>query len=155
MISKVLKVIAMISLIASASNLFGKHASGDQIQVQDVKLIIPNGWTLHQNARDQGNIILGFKNNENYLRLYVAPRTEVAREELFLNHGAQLLYRDSSDKFSLGWERIHTSHVLQNRESFTSGFLLELNGYTYYGYSTSQSLSQADANVSSFLSQMN
>ena len=74
-----LAVTLVCSLFATAGAWAASAQAGDDIGVQDMVLTVPDGWKLHQDARDEGTIILGFSSGDEYLTLFVRQQSGWAR----------------------------------------------------------------------------
>ncbi len=130
--------------------------AGETIAVQDMQLTVPDGWRLSQDAKDQGTIVLGFKNGTEDLTLYVKGQTGMDMRSVFVN-GSEVV----SDVRNVARNRF-TWKVLETRKSFTprnttysiASFMTELNGATYYGYSRAGTQAKALENVTAFLGEL-
>jgi hypothetical protein len=128
--------------------------AGDTIQVQDMTLTVPDGWSLRQDAKDDGTIILGFENGAKYLTLYVKHQTGLDMHQIFVN-GSQIVHDvHAVPRNRYTWNVLETSKSLTERTNFIASFLTEVDGYSYYGYTRGTSSVDAMASVTSFLNSL-
>lgn len=141
--------------ILLGTRAFGADAkAGDTIQVQDMVLTLPDGWSLRQDAKDEGTIILGFENGTKYLTLYVKHQTGLDMHQIFVN-GSRIVrdvYAVPRNRYN--WNVLETSKAVTERTNFIASFLTEVNGYSYYGYGRGASSADALETVTSFLNSL-
>jgi hypothetical protein len=142
----------LVSLLLTPSAMAREASAGDVIGIQDMNLTVPDGWSLRQDAKDEGTIILGFEKGTEYLTIFVKQQV-IDMRSVFVN-GSQIV-RDirSMPRNSFDWKVLETTKSLSNplRTSYVASFLAEHNGYSYYGYSKAASNQVAMDNVNSFL----
>lgn len=139
-----------VCLSLSASVLAREAGAGDVIGVQDMNLTIPDGWSLRQDAKDEGTIILGFEKGTSYLTLFVKQQP-IDMRTVFVN-GSQIV-RDirSQPRNSFDWKVLETSKTSSRATQYVASFLTTHNGNSYYGYSRGASSQAAMDNVNLFL----
>lgn len=128
--------------------------AGDTIQIQEMMLTVPDGWSLRQDAKDQGTIILGFENGAKYLTIYVRQATGLDMRTIFVN--GSTIVRDvravPRDRYT--WNVLETTKAVTERTNYVASFLTEHNGYSYYGYARGASSADALESVTTFLNSL-
>lgn len=127
---------------------------GDTIRLQEMVLTVPEGWSLRQDAKDDGMIILGFEKGAEYVTLFVKQETGLDMRALFVN-GSRIV-RDVRDvsRNEHAWKVIETSKQTSGRTTYVAAFLTEKNGHSYYGYGRGNSSATALEAVTSFLQEL-
>lgn len=149
-IAKWICTIACVLLI-SPSAFSASATGGDTIQIQDMTLTIPPDWTLTQDAKDDGTILLGFANGPRYITLYVKHLTGINMRQMFVN-GSQVVRDIRPESYNQRpWNILETSRAVSGSTTYVAAFLTELNGYSYYGYSRGSSSADAIGITSTFL----
>ncbi len=97
---------------------------------------VPAGWSLIQDATSDDTIILGFASGDAYTTVYVKKSASESMDSLFKN-GSTVSYADDNKIFGkYTWKVIDASKRTGSKDNFISGFMLQQNGYTYFGYSS-------------------
>jgi hypothetical protein len=135
-----------------ASSFRVVEARNDIIQIQDMELAVPEGWTLQQDAEDQGTIILGFANQDEYLTFYVRQNAEIDMHEMFVNGSS--IVRDVFEypRTGYNWKAMQTEKSSAKSTAYVSAFKTEHDGFTYFGYSRAGSAERSLEVVNTFLS---
>ncbi len=120
--------------------------NGDTIKVQDMRLVIPNGWAIKQDAVNDDRIILLLSNGSQSVSLYVSPKAIPDMRAMFVTSGAQVVKEERGESIGYHqWQRLDSRKILQtsardlSKTTHVGAFRLEYNGYTYYGYGSAQS----------------
>lgn len=118
--------------------------------IQNVRLVMPAGYRLHQDAVDADVIVLGFTNDTNHLNFFVRRELALDMKSIFVN-GSQIV-RDvhTEPRGMFNW------NVMQTRKNGTTpvhvtAFWMEYLGSTYYGYTAAASEGAADTVAMAFL----
>lgn len=121
------------------------------IQIQDMQLALPGGWTLQQDAEDQGTIILGFASGDEYLTFYVRAEADLDMHATFAN--GSRIERDVFDypRSSFAWKVMQTSKPSRSATNYMSAFKTDFLGFTYYGYSRAMTAERSLEIINSFL----
>jgi len=123
------------------------------VALQDLRVQVPSGWALHQNALSNGTVILGFHQNEDFVNLYVSAGAVDAKG--MFGHESQLIHEANEAMGPLNWKTILTSRTLPTREvAFVKGFWSTMNGHAYFGYAKAGSKEAAIKNAEAFLAGM-
>lgn len=133
----------------STSNPTGTvNIQGSSIQFQDLKLTIPAGWKLHQDAINNGTMIIAFEKGDAYFRLYARAGAAAPMQGIFVN-GSQVVKPERDESIAgRSWKRIET-----RKDSVSvAGFMTTFNGHTYFGFGRSGSAEAASAAATEFLS---
>lgn len=129
-------------------------AAGDVIQVQDMQLTVPAGWSLRQDAKDDGTIILGFERGAEYLTLYVKGVTGLDMRAIFNNGSTVVRDVRQMPRNSYNWKVLETSKSTTGRTAYVASFLTEHNGASYYGYARGASSQAAIDAATAFLTEL-
>lgn len=143
-----------LSWLAGQTAPAAPAAGGDNIAVQDMVLTVPEGWSLKQDAKDDGTIILGFAKGSEYLTLYVKRATSLDMRQIFVNGSTVVRDVRNLPRNRFTWKVLETSKTAANRTNHVASFLTELNGYSYYGFSRSADGTRSMENVSTFLTEL-
>jgi hypothetical protein len=148
-------VLLSFSLVQAPEAMAREAVAGDQIQVQDMTLTVPDGWRLRQDARDEGTIILGFEKGSEYVTLFVSQNA-VDMRAMFVNGSTVVRDIRSAPRNTFDWRVLETSKTLSNpsRTTYVASFLATLNGNSYYGYGRGASSQTAMDNVNHFLNNL-
>lgn len=131
-----------------ASNPTGTiDIQGSTIQFQDLKLTVPAGWKLHQDALNDGTLIIAFEKDSEYFRLYARQGAAATLQSIFVN-GSQVVKAEREETIgSRSWKRIET----QKNAVSVAGFQTTYNGHTYFGFGRAGSVDAASAAATLFL----
>jgi len=143
-----------LPLFAAEAALAAEVQAGDNIAIQDMVLTVPEGWSLKQDAKDGGTIILGFANGAEYLNIYVKQTTGLDMRQVFVNGSTVLRDVRNLPRNRFTWKVLETSKAAASRTNYVASFLTELNGYSYYGFSRSADGTRSMDNVSTFLTEL-
>ncbi len=148
---RLLSAVIVASVFLSTGARAIQASGGDVLQVQDLVLTVPEDWKLHQDAKDNGKIILGFSKGNVYTTIYLAEATGLDMNAIFVNDSEieQAMREESFNAYS--WKRLDTSKELSSTKYYISSFLLENEGYSYYGYTKATSLTESQTNAALFL----
>ena len=141
-----------LSGVATAAPFSSGSDNAQVIQIQDMELAVPPGWTLEQDAEDQGTIILGFANGDDYLTFFVKREFDLDMHAMFANSAN--IIRDVFDypRTSFNWKAMQTSKASRRSTAYVASFKTDYDGFTYYGYSRSANSSRSMEIINSFLS---
>ena len=146
-------VCVWLSLPASSLAVGGTDEEFATIRIQDMTLTVPAGWSLQQNAKDEGTIILGFAKDQEYLTIYVKQQTGLDMKRIF-NNGTTVV-RDiyQIDRNTYRWKGLDTAKQSLNVEAsmYVTSFMTEHQGFSYYGYARTGSQARSGAIVNEFL----
>lgn len=144
-----------LGLVAAPEAMAREAVAGDQIQIQDMTLTVPDGWRLRQDAKDEGTVILGFEKGSEYVTLFVSQRS-VDMRAMFVNGSTVVRDIRSAPRNSFEWRVLETSKTLANpaRTTYVASFLTTLNGNSYYGYGRAASSQNAIDCVNQFLNNL-
>jgi hypothetical protein len=127
------------------------------IVVQDMRLTMPAGWKIKQDAIDDGRIVLVIRNGTRALSLYVAKQA-IDMRGTFAANGAQVSKPERAENIAgRSWQRLDAvKNLSTGAKGFSGGknvaaFKTELNGATYYGYGTGASAAEAETAVTEVL----
>jgi hypothetical protein len=128
---------------------------GDTIAIQDLTLTVPTGWTLKQDAKDEGTIILGFAKGTQSITIFVKQATDIDMKAMFATNGATVV-RDVRTVPYNGhtWNVLETSKRLGSRTNYVASFLGQHEGHSYYGYSRGDASPAALQAVEAFLGEL-
>ncbi len=123
------------------------EVNGTSILLQDMKLTIPEGWTLHQDADQDGILILAFAHDEKYFRIYVKKGDLPEMRATFAN-GSKIIKDERVEHIgSLDWRRIDTAMDGVSISAFAATY----KGHVYYGLGRASSQQPAENTVREFL----
>jgi len=127
------------------------------LAVQDMRLAVPAGWKVRQDAVDEGRIVLVLRNGTRALSLYVG-RLSVDLRTTFASTGSQVTKAERAESIGgRSWQRLDAGKNLNTGAKGFSGqknvaaFKTDLNGTTYYGYGTGTTAAEAEAAVTEIL----
>lgn len=143
-----------LPLLAAEAALAAEAQAGDNIAIQDMVLTVPEGWSLKQDAKDDGTIILGFANGAEYLTIYVKQATGLDMRQVFVNGSTVVRDVRNMPRNRFTWKVLETSKATASRTNYVASFLTELNGFSYYGFSRSADGTRSMDNVSTFLTEL-
>jgi len=146
--------LVVLSVTLTTSPLTARTVNaGEEIQLQDMTLVVPDGWHLSQDAKDASTIILGFKNGSEYITVYVKQGIGMNMRSVFVN--GSTVIRDVFDypRSGYNWRAMQTSKSAPSAlaPTFVSAFMTEHAGFTYYGYSRASDASRSFDIVNTFL----
>ena len=127
---------------------------GDVIQLQDMQLTVPDGWSLRQDAKDDGSIILGFEKGAEYLTIYVKGQTGLDMRSIFVNGSTVVRDVRTLPRNSYNWKVLETSKSTSGRTAYVASFLVEHNGASYYGYARAANSTAAMDVANAFLAEL-
>jgi hypothetical protein len=129
---------------STAANPDGHYdINGANVVVQDLAFTIPSGWTLHQDAVDNGSVILGFARGADYFRIYLKKSAGAFSLGSVVAGGTA-----RSEKIGArDWQRLDA----QTGQVAVAAFSLELQGHVYWGFGRAASAATAAEAVTSFL----
>lgn len=121
------------------------------VVLKDMKFMVPQGWTLFQNALSESTILVGFSKGNDLVNLYVDPKQTPDLKEIF-GFGAKIVSESTGEKLGpFQWRTLTTSKATGGVTYYVKGFLTQFNGNVYFGYSRSTDRTIAEANASAFL----
>jgi hypothetical protein len=129
------------------------------VRISELTLTLPAGWSVAQQAVNEGIGIVGLANAEKYVTIYAKPGIGLSMNSLFVN-GAQVRGAERTQRVgAYDWRLIDTTKTVPNRVPmagtyYVTGFLLEKNGQSYYGYSRATSAAAAAAQVEEILNSL-
>jgi len=160
----VLWMIALSSVVLGASSPAQSQSlsrlvlSNGTILLPGMQLSPPRGWRLHQDAIADGTLLLGFSKGDDYVTLYVRHQTGLLFKKIFQNDVEVEDYLPEDRHGDFTWQNLVTSKASENsvgrQTLFMNSFMRQSGGFTYYGYSRSDSKAGAMEATASFLDGM-
>src|SRR5688572_25277400 len=103
--------VAIFSLPLTAASL---DESG-HLTIHDIKFQVPQGWKLHQNAKSESTVLVGFNQGADYLQILVDPSQSIEMKDVF-GHDAEILEGVSTEAHGpFQWEVIETSKTPERK----------------------------------------
>ncbi len=126
----------------------------DVVALGQIRLELPAGWTLAQTADNAGTRIIVLQKGLEFVTFYKQAVTGLSLSQFASSEAATVQAEASSDINDLTWKRMAFSMNPRSGASkvFTSSFLMEFRGTTYWGASHAPSLAGANSNAELFLS---
>lgn len=132
------------------SSLISTNDGGKIIQIQEIKIKVPQNWIIHQQGSAGGILFAGFKSGNEYFRIY-ARQGSVTTQELIDAQRVQVTTPEAAQTYGgLSWGVLSYRTRSQNPISATA-FSAVKNGFAYYGYSPSLNATSAASTVQTFL----
>lgn len=143
----------------------GNAGAASGLAIKELRLSLPQGWKMDQDALAGDTLLFGFANGSEYLTLYAKAKTGIEMKSIFVNGSTVVSDLRTEAKGRLQWKRLETSKAAPTTVTgvgtgsikgmqYLSSFMAEHNGVTYYGYSRSADSAKAKANVEAFLSNL-
>jgi len=125
----------------------------ENVALQDIILEVPQGWTVHQEAADNGTLLIGFANGRDYARFYVKRSGDLDFKGLF-GPGVQIVKAETLEAGPFDWDTIEATRPATGdvKAAHTFAFRADFRGHVYYGYSAGSSVAAARATAERFLS---
>lgn len=149
-----------VVLCAAASAQTARTAlnKGQAVAVQNIRLELPAGWSVHQDALVDNRLVFGFAKGTDFVNLYIQPSENLNFDSIFVN-GSEVV-RD----WRLEPRSIFTWRILETKKqipvkgraetSYVSAFATEYLGHLYYGYARSSSADSAREIMTAFMDNM-
>ena len=152
---RILAAVALMGLLLATNGMARDAAPGDQIQIEDVVLTVPDGWYLKQDAKDVQTVILGFRNGEQSFALYARPGSTLDMHDMFVN-GSRIVEDVTRVPLrGFEWDVLKTEKSAEDKSTqHVAAFKGVVNGNVVYGFAKADSRSSADTALMDFLDGM-
>ena len=111
---------------------------GGAVQIGDLKIEAPGGWSLHQQASANGVIFAGFTNGSGYVRFYYKKGVQNLDIRQIFPGASRTAGSGFESAGKLNWEQMQGG----SGQARISAFKTSLNGSTYYGFARGDSAAQ-------------
>ena len=132
---------------------------GDGIRkVNGLTVTAPQGWAIKQEAVNDGIVIVGFGSGEKYFTIYSKKGSAGDIKSIFVNDSKVLAGPTTATIGAFQWNIVETTKESSgqggNGTSYVAAFMLENNGYSFYGFSRGKSSEEAKNAVETFLKEI-
>jgi len=159
--SNFIRVVAVCLSLAVASEGFSKVISravvdtDGKIGIQSMKFFAPREWRPLQDIVVDGTIVMSFVKGDGQVTIMAKKETGLSMESIFANDARVTRDIRLEPRGQYTWKVMSTRRRMPTRTGFefhyVTSFLTEVDGYSYYGYSTALSAAQAENTALDFL----
>lgn len=146
------------AILGQATTLKSALATRNQASVEAFDIQLPPGWSVHQDFKDNGKLVVGFAKGDDYVRLIVSADGEVSLRDLLTADAKIIDDKIVESRAGLEWQWIASQRVLP--ESVGGGtvhvisFSSHFDGRQYYGVATALTETRAKDNALGFLDRL-
>lgn len=143
--------------VGEATTLKSALRARNRASVEAFDIQLPQGWTLHQDFKDNGKLVLGFAKGDDYVRLFVSE-TPVQLRDLLTQDANIIDDKIVESRSGLEWRMISTRRVLPESvgggTNYALSFTASFEGKQYYGTATALTEARAKDNALAFLDRL-
>ena len=127
----------------------------NSFKLESLRFVMPDGWQLVQNIKDDGRLALVFGKGSDVVNVYVNADTTFDMHKVFGN-GATIQGERNANYGRYSWSLIETKRERSGAGVvFVTGLKTEYKGRVYFGYSRAASASTARSNAEAVLGTVN
>lgn len=153
---------AILSLFASFAfagpTLQQSFNSRVEASVEDLKIELPPGWVLHQDAIDNGKIVLGFAKGDESVNIFVTEGSWQSAGDYFTSEAVKANSGWSEKRNGLSWDmsvaRRDLPEAAGGGSVHVAAFSTVMNGKHYFGFARGGSEGKAKDNAFAFLDRL-